>query len=181
MIYSIRTHLIRKKGENMETMAKFIELIKLPLTYISAFLLTSSCFIFAPDNILIDLGVKDLRDTYRSYIGVVFILSFSIVFVNVIAGLYKKLRKRYINYKVKRIGIQTLKGLNNAEKEILSEMLNNGTYSTGIDITAGVHKRLEVHRLIYRSSSVSMCGPLFSYNIQPWVSDYLKKHNNLLN
>jgi hypothetical protein len=164
----------------MEFFSKIVELIKLPLLYVFAFFLTATCFIFLPDQILIDLGVKQIRDTYRSYIGIVFIVSFSIILVNIVALIYKVSKRKYRNYRNKRIAKKTLKDLSNAEKEILKQMLLNGTNSFQIDITDGIHTRLESHKIIYRAANVSKYGTLFAFCIQPWAIDYLRKNMHLL-
>ena len=164
----------------MESLAKILDFIKLPLIYISAFLLASSCFIFVPDNILSELGVVELKTQYRSYIGITFIFSSSIIFVNFIAYIFKKLKRKYKNYIWRRIAIKTLRSLNIVEKSILRDMIMNGTHSREIDITGGSHSRLEYHKIIYWTSNLSTIGTLFTFNIQPWVVDYLRKYPTLV-
>ncbi|MBP7222740.1 MAG: superinfection exclusion B family protein [Sedimentibacter sp.] len=164
----------------MDSLSKVLELIKLPIIYISAFLLSSSCFIFMPDSILINLGVIDIRNKYRSYIGIIFILSLSIILVNIIAYFLKVLRRKYIDYIWRRAAIKTLRNLNNAEKAILLNMMISGTYSKPIDITSGCHNRLEHYIIIYRASNLSTIGTLFTFNMQPWVVDYIRKNEKIL-
>lgn len=164
----------------MEWLPKLMEFIRLPLIYIAAFLLSSSCFIFFPDKLLIDLGVKSFRDNYRSYIGIVFIFSLSILVVSLLSSIMKSAKKKYRWYKSLRISKKALKELNKFEKNMLSEMINDDAYSIELDITDGYHMRLEQCKIIYRASNLSSMGTYFSYILQPWAIKYLKNHMYLL-
>ena len=166
----------------MENILKLIELIKkLPLINITAFLLASSCFIFVPDKYLIILGVKDIRDVYRSIIGIVFIISFSIIIVNLIAYLFKKIKVVYYKNIRRKIAIDTLNDLSDAEQNILREMMTNGTDSTEVDIAYGIHSRLVNRKIIYKSSKIVRYRTKAIYSIQPWAKKYLQKNMHIIN
>ncbi|MBU2802589.1 hypothetical protein HFV02_10085, partial [Acidithiobacillus caldus] len=54
------------------------------------------------------------------------------------------------------------------------------TRSCTLNNASGVVGGLVAEEIIYRSSSMGQFGAYFSYNIQPWAWDYLRKNPHLI-
>lgn len=129
-----------------------------------------------PSRLASIIAVDVLRKNHKDKLGLALLLSFAFLLVEFIIYLKKEL----IKWRIPKTLIAHLKNLTKEEKEILSEYVNEGKATVPMEITDGVRGGLEAKNIIFRSSNMGMFGMLFSYNIQPWALEYLKKHKKLL-
>lgn len=137
------------------------------------------CFSLIPTNIADKMGIMELRNRYQSFlsIGLIIIGSYYIL------CLLRKIKKTIHNkrYNAKRIAIKYMKEhMSTDEKRLLIEKFYDGddkTFNmTGyIELNDGRKAALEKMGIIYRSSSVSYYTT-FSYNLQPYVLEYLNQN-----
>jgi predicted PurR-regulated permease PerM len=159
-----------------EIIKRFIDKLKLVyfvlLVFISGMIIT-----FLPQKVVEKLSLVDFKNKYQSYISLAVIVSGVLLLILLVAFIYRKIMSSV--YSFERRGKKYL-----TEKMSLDEnsLLVQTFYSkenhiflcTGyIDLTCGIQKGLEYLKIIYRSSSVGANFLSFSYNLQPYVLDFL--------
>lgn len=137
------------------------------------------CFSLIPPNIASGMRILELRNKYQSFvsIGLIIIGSYYIL------CLLKSIKKKIYNKKnsAKRIAIKYMKEhMSLDEKRLLIEKFYDGDDNafnmTGyIEINDGRKAALERMGIIYRSANVSYYT-MFSYNLQPYVLEYLNQN-----
>ena len=160
--------------------AKIIEFIKLPLRYVFSIVIPSGFMLFAPDEWLNLFYLRDIRNTYRWIIGLIFLISISIFASFILIYIAKALQtfSKKVIHRLK--GIILLNHLNNDEKKILCHYLINDTHSIPLDDSYGIHDRLAKTRVLFRTSDFNVRCTEFSFNIQPWAFKYISKREHLI-
>ena len=87
----------------MMLMKDFIQLLKLPPSIISSVSLGSGLILFLPEYILDKLGLNDIPDTWRTILGITFIVSTSIIAIYIIIILFKSFGNKiyFVRFKLK--------------------------------------------------------------------------------
>jgi hypothetical protein len=163
---------------NMDT-SKFLDWIKLSPRYLTPFAVVSGFLLFAKEKWLEVLGLAEFVPKYRPYIGVILLLSVGLLASHLLNSLFGWIsQRRKLSRKLKN-GMKHLQTLTIEEKEILKAYIETGTRTQYLPMRSGVVSGLEWDMILIRSSNI---GDLeeWSYNIQPWVWDYLHKHPDLL-
>lgn len=165
------------------SLGKLLEAIKLPPQYMFGIALITGFLLYAPGHILRDIGLLSFVDYGQLWIGIIFLSSSVFFIVHILVVLGKKIKVWFTKARNKRIRKNRLKNLNPDEKEVLRYYFTHNTRSQNLSVMSGVVKELESFRIIYRSSDLGGGRPgpaMFSYNIQPFAWDYLKKRPYLL-
>lgn len=164
----------------MNNLSKLIDFIKLSPLYLFAISISTGVLIYLDNSpIVIKMGLSNIANNYRFWFGLTFLISTSLLIVHAIKFIYLSIINLKDNYNNKKIRIERLKNLTPKEKNILANYFSGNTRSQTLDYTDGTVRELELMQIIYRSSEVSRIGAKFSYNIQPWAWDYLKKNPDL--
>lgn len=146
--------------------------------YLAAFI-ASAVLLFIPNSLAVQLGLEEITHTYRTYVGVVFVASTSLLAVNVISFIVqialKPWRDRQFNQSVYR----TLSELTEEEKVFLREFIHGHANTVTAAINDGVAGGLQAKKIIYRASNVSY-GFDWPYNLQPISRKLLNAHPELL-
>ncbi|WP_186578029.1 super-infection exclusion protein B [Aquibacillus kalidii] len=126
------------------------------------------------------LGVKELYNQTKTWISLILIISLGMLVASIISSFAEFIKRKRrgsasIKYSKKR-----LKHLTPREKEVLGGYIMNNTRTMSLSMSDGVVQELVNLNILYRSSSISNEGVYFSYNMQPWAWDYLKKRKFLL-
>ena len=134
-------------------------------------------FILLPLKVTGLLGITEIINSYRSYLGLGAIL-FTFYLLSFI--LYEYLRG-YLNQQIiiKRVK-KRLKNLTTDEKDALRPYVEENKRTDHFNMASGVANGLESKQILYRSSNLSDLGPYFPYNIQDYAFDYLKRNTHLL-
>ncbi|WP_076861962.1 superinfection exclusion B family protein [Bradyrhizobium mercantei] len=146
--------------------------------YLAA-LLASAALLFLPDGFVRQLGLEELRQTYRMYAGVVLVVSASLLSVALISALTKAAMRPWKDRQFQRLVRERLEQLTEAEKEFLRPYIVENENSIYAPISDGITGGLVAKQIIYRSSQVSH-GFNFPYNLQPLVRTILTQHPELL-
>ncbi len=153
-------------------MKDFIGFLKLPPSILSALALASGFIIFAPINILEKLYFVDFKDKYGFYIGIIFIVSLSILFVYLIVKPAKYLYDKYENKKIKVNQLKCLQELSSDEKHLIRQMISRSDYTMELPINNGVVIKLQHLYILSPAGSTHLVDgynmkiPFF---VQPWV------------
>jgi hypothetical protein len=160
-----------------KTIADFLKLapkILLGVSFGSAFVL------FAPDSLEQKLGILAIRDGYRPWIGILFILSVALCLSHLIFNFAPLTKERFIQWRIRRLAVERLHSLTQEEQNILSRYIANKSRVHHFDIADGNVAELDSLGIIARSSSVARVERRFDYNIKPWAWDYLNAHPELV-
>ncbi len=140
----------------------------------------STLMLFSSEEVLDKLGLINARDSLQLWIGLVWLLSVSILGAEILYPIYKWISQRvtwYFNVKhyQKRLHVLT-----DGEKRLLAQYIDGNTRTISVKYSDGVAKELESSVVIRRASMVAHYHDVFPYNIQPWAWEYLTKNPQLL-
>jgi hypothetical protein len=146
--------------------------------YLAAFI-ASAALLFIPDTLVTQLGLEEIRHTYRTHAGIVLVTSASLLMVNIISGIVHLLLKPWRDRQFNRAVRKTLRELTQDEKDFLRSFIHGHANTVSAAINDGVAGGLEAKQIIYRSSNVSY-GMQWPYNLQPVPRKLLAAHPELL-
>jgi hypothetical protein len=133
-----------------------------------------------PDTFVTQLGLEELRHTYRTQAGVVLIVSASLIATHLISVMWDIVLSPWRDWRFNRRIFKTLTELTLDEKMFLIPFIGDGQNTQYAEMYDGVAKGLEAKRILYRSSNISAPGGAFPYNMQPYARKMLAEHPNLL-
>ncbi|MFW6026358.1 MAG: super-infection exclusion protein B [Candidatus Woesearchaeota archaeon] len=136
--------------------------------------------LFGPNKFIEELGLAVFINDYRAWFGLMFLIFTAAWIFEFIIFFYNKFRKRVIEYINFRRGKKRLNNLAINEKEILQEYLRRDSRTQKLDESNGTVKELEKLGIIYSSADYGDFIYGFSYNLQPWVWNYLKNNLELI-
>ena len=161
-------------------LGKAIDWIKLDPKYLLPVAVATSILLFSPKALLSNIGLDGFVATYRSWVGLSWLLSIALLSSHVLSPLGKFL-KHWVSEKIWIWhGKKRLKELTNSEKEILRRFIAGETRSQYLDFQNGDVNLLERERIIFMASSTGNLIRGMAYNIQPWAWEYLRKNRDLL-
>lgn len=141
----------------------------------------------APDFLLSGLGLSQLRDQYRPYLGGAFLVSSSVLAAHGLIALGRyagtrldKRRDERDAEKALEYRCQALHSLTPDEKAYLIPFVLEGKNTLYFKIEDGVAAGLVAKDILYQPSSVGSMISGFAHNIQPWAEEYLQEHRELL-
>jgi hypothetical protein len=140
----------------------------------------TSVLLFSPKSLLSDIGLESFVREYRSWVGLVWLLSIALLLSHVLTP-FAKFTRRWGWEKISiRHGRKHLQELTPSEKEILKRFIFGNTRSQYLNFQNGDVKLLEREHIIFMASNTGNLIRGFAYNIQPWAWDYLKQNLHLL-
>jgi hypothetical protein len=161
-------------------LGKVIEWIKLDPEYLLPVVVATSVLLFSPRSLLSSIGLESFVREYRSWLGLVWLLSFALLSSHALTP-FAKFIKRWVWEKIWIWhGRKRLQELTPSEKEILKGFLIGNTRSQYLDFQNGDVKLLERERIIFMASNTGNLTGGIAYNIQPWAWDYLRQNPQLL-
>ena len=162
--------------------SKVVDWLRLPLKTIVGIAVASSVLLFSPHQFLASLGLDTAVHTVRPMLGIVFVVSVSIVVVAGLAGVARFFKPWIVQWYLIFHGRRRLHQLTPDEKTILGYYLRNQTRSQSLPLQSGVVHALERERIIIRASNLGQPGTLtvFDFCIQPWAWEYLNAHPEIV-
>lgn len=158
----------------MEFLTKAVEFLKLSTKHLLIIFFITGLALFLPTEFTDFIKLTAVIEDYRSWIGAVFLVSGVIALINIIQKFFTGLSQAKKRKGLIKFRNQKLHRLTPQEKLILTRYFLNHTTSQVLPMNDGVVNELETYKIISRSASISQGGVYFSYNIQPWASEYLK-------
>lgn len=160
------------------------DFFKLPTKIMFALALASGMVLFLPDNIVAKMYMVDFRNKYGFVIGLLFLISFSILVVTVFAGVYKYLSNKYSVKKFKATAKERLQKLDDYQKAIVYGLYMEDNHTDELPLHDGAVKWLEQNIIITKTTNQYAVSDLnnavFPYMLQPWVVEELQKDSELL-
>jgi hypothetical protein len=146
--------------------------------YLAAFI-ASAALLFIPDSLVTQLGLEEIRRTYRTHAGIVFIAAASLLAVNIISFIVRIALRPWRDRQFNRAVYRTLRELTQPEKDFLRAFIFGHANTVTAPINDGVAGGLAAKQIIYRSSNISY-GLEWPYNLQPVPRKLLSAHPELL-
>lgn len=157
-------------------LSKILDAIKLSPKYLVPVSLVAGFLLFSPDKSIEKLGLLQFKDDYVSWIGVTFLISLSLVGTHFGVALFNWGAGKSFSLKTRFKQWKKLRSLNQVEKEILRYYFINNTTTQTLDSEDLFVYDLVTSRVIDHQFSILNS----IYSINPWVLNYLRKHQNLM-
>jgi hypothetical protein len=141
---------------------------------------TLGLVLFLPSNSAQTRGIDQFRDSYRIWVGVLFLLSAAALISNLLWVVGRFIKPWVKEWLYIRINRSSLHNLTEDEKVILRRFIVDGNSTVAEDINSGPINLLENKKIVLRASTISLRLTTFSYLLQPWAREYLAKNRDLL-
>ncbi|KYD05317.1 superinfection exclusion B family protein [Bacillus atrophaeus] len=163
---------------------KITELLTLPAAIMTAISIASGILLFSPLAFLDKLFMLGFREKYGFIIGLVFLLSVSILIVNLIIQTFKTISKNKIQKEFYATAEKRLRELTILQKAIVYELFKQDDRTLPLPIHNGAVIELEQNLVIGKAASQYFVEDLnnasIPYHLQPWVSGELNSKPELL-
>lgn len=160
------------------------EILTLPLTIMAALTLASGIFLFSPTVLIEKMYMIDFRDKYGFIIGIVFIVSISILIVNLIYSISTSISNANAKKNFFATAENRLQKLNSYQKAIIYALYEQDNRTLPLPLHDGAVHELEQNMMIGKATTQYLVSDLnnalFPYLLQPWVADELNNKPNLL-
>ena len=153
-------------------MKNIVDFLKLPPRILGALSVASGLLLFLPNVIIEKLYMTSFRDKYGFTIGIVFVVSTSILVVFLVVIIAKKIKDKYYNKRLKKARVAYLKRIDGNKVELIRYLLNESTHTAMLPMHDGVVLELQHFYAILPAGSihaVNMAEPQINYFLQPWV------------
>lgn len=163
---------------------KISEILTLPTTIMAALSLASGILLFSPTVLLEQLFMLEFREKNGFIIGIVFVLSISILIINLTYQTAQSIFNNKAKKKFYATAEDRLKILNNYQKAIIYILFIQDNRTANLPLHDGAVTELEQKYIIGKATTQYMVSDLnnasFPYLLQPWVSDELNSKSNLI-
>ena len=161
----------------------FADFLKLPVKVFAALALATGIVLFSPDFIIKKLYLESVRDRIGSVIGIVFVVSISIVLISILLALIEFVMKFFYRIKFKLNSEKSLKELDDYQKFIIYGLYCQYNHTDELPLNDGAVRSMEQKRMIGKVTNqylvMDVNNAVFPYLLQPWVVTALNKHNDL--
>ena len=168
----------------MNITTNLMDFFKLPIKIIGALAIASGIILFLPNEVIDKMYMMSFREKYGFSIGILFIVTTSILLVSFIILVHKHFSKKYYKKKFEDSAPKRLKELSQYQKVIIYDLYKNNSYTDELPIGDGAVRTLEHGCFIVKTVSqhlTDMDNPMFPFMLQPWVVDELNKSQELAN
>lgn len=160
------------------------DFFKLPTKIMFALALASGLVLFLPESIVTKMYMVDFRNKYGFAIGLLFLISFSILVVTLFVGGYKYFSHIYFMKKFRATAKERLQKLDNYQKAIVYDLYLEDNHTGELPLHDGAVKILKQNIVITETTNQYAVSDLnnavFPYMLQPWVIEELQKDSELL-
>lgn len=165
-------------------MKDFVDFLKLPPNILSALTLASGTLLLLPNKIIDKLYMTGIRDKYGFAIGIIFIVSSSILIILLISKIYNIIHSKKANKKLAEGQLKYLKSMNREKVSLISDFLHTQTHTLELPMNNGLVIELQYYHVISPAGQnhlVSMLDPCINYFLQPWVENRIRSDDELRN
>ena len=159
-----------------------VDFLKLPSYILGALAIASGLLLFLPDSIIQSLYMTDFRDKYGFTIGIIFVVSLSILMVLSARWIYKSVQEKRNIEKLKKTQVNFLKMLSSDKASLIIAFLQEPTRTMLLPMNDGLIIELQHYSVISSAGQnhlVSMIDPQINFFLQPWVEERIKTDNEL--
>lgn len=173
-----------KKEFGGKTMKDFVNLLKLPPKILAGLAIASGLLLFLPDKIISKLYMDSLKSKYGFLIGVIFIVTISILTCYTLIVVGKAILHTYNNKRLIKYRKAFLKKLDYEDKILIREMMEQPGKTLELPVNHGTVIKLAYYNVITPTGSSHLVDPFdmrIIYFLQPWVIQEITANPDLLN
>lgn len=160
------------------------EILTLPTNIMMAISLASGILLLSPISFLENLYMIDFREKNGFVIGIVFVISLSILIINLIYNILKGVSQFNKNRRFKEENLKKLNNLNDYQKTIVYGLYKEDSHTSPIPLNDVAVRELELYSIIGKAATQyyihDVNNPFFPYHLQPWVIDELNSNDEML-
>lgn len=163
-------------------MKEFVDFLKLPPTILGALTVASGLLLFLPKKVLEKLYMESFKEKCGFVIGIVFIVSASILVVMLAVNVYKSVKKKTNLKKLKKSQSKFLKKITGNKVEVIKGLLQEPTHTAMLPMQDGLVIELQHYNVITpagQTQFVSMPDPEIYFFLQPWVEERILEDEEL--
>lgn len=153
-------------------MKDFVEFLKLPPNILSALSVASGAMLLLPDEIITKLYMMNFRDKYGFLLGIIFMVSTSILIILLITKIYNYFHNKKTSKELVKSQTKYLKNITQEKVEIIRAFINNPTHTLILPLNDGLVIELQHLQIITPAGQnhlVDMLNPEIKFFLQPWV------------
>ena len=161
-----------------------IEFLTLSNKILAAIMLATGLIMFLPDVLINKLSLDTFKMNYGFIVGVAFLISFSILFIELLIKGYTWGSNKLVDKRVKKNSEKALIALDIYQKAIVYSLYVKENHTLELPISDGITKYLEYKMIITKAATQhfisDLSNPKFPYMLQPWVIEKLKNDRELI-
>jgi hypothetical protein len=161
-------------------LGKILDVLKLSTAPALAIAFAGGVLLFGGDALVATLGLTEVLNGIRAWVGVVFLLSITLLVAHAATAFGRWIRKRWTWIANERNLQRRLHRLAPDEQDVLARFLLERRKCLTFDPKDGLSQGLVAATILFRSSSLGDMVDGFDFSIQPWAWDYLNKHPELV-
>lgn len=174
----------------MGSFKEFLEIFKLPPSILTAISIVTGLILFLPERIISVFYLLDFKNKYGSIIGIVFIISITMLFVLVVMWFAKKIIEKYKTKRIIKRRIKYLLELDENKTKLIKKFINQKDHTLNLPTNNGVTVELNSMQVISFAGNMQPVtfGDIFdgdentmyiNYFLQPWVINLTEKEEAL--
>jgi len=160
------------------------EILTLPTSIMAAISLASGILLFSPEILLKKLFMMDFINKNGFILGIVFVVSISILIVNIIFSCAKSFKNAKARKQFYATAEKRLRKLTSYQKAIIYLLYIQDNRTFELPLNDGAIRELEQNKMVGKATTQYMVSdlinPVFPYLLQPWVANELSKKGELL-
>lgn len=164
-------------------MKDFVDFLKLPPYILGALAVASGILLFLPDKVIKKLYMIEFRDKYGFTIGIIFIVSLSILTILLVLKIYHFFYDKRLDKKVAEGQLKYLKNMSRDKVMIVNAFLQERTHTLELPVNDGLVIELQHFGIITPAGQthlVSMLDPRIKFFLQPWVENKIRSDDELM-
>lgn len=164
-------------------MKDFVDFLKLPPYILGALAVASGILLFLPDKVIKKLYMIEFRDKYGFTIGIIFIISLSILTILLVLKIYHFFYDKRLDKKVAEGQLKYLRNMSRDKVMIVNAFLQERTHTLELPVNDGLVVELQhfgIITLAGQTHLVSMPDPRIKFFLQPWVENKIRSDDELM-
>ena len=164
-------------------MKDFVDFLKLPPYILGALAVASGILLFLPDKVIKKLYMIEFRDKYGFTIGIIFIVSLSILTILLVLKIYHFFYDKRLDKKVAEGQLKYLRNMSSDKVMIVNAFLQERTHTLELPVNDGLVIELQHFGIITPAGQthlVSMPDPRIKFFLQPWVENKIRSDDELM-
>lgn len=164
----------------------FIDFIKLPPNILAAVSVVSGIILFIPDKLAKKMYMYDFRNDYGFIVSIIFLISISILIVLLFTNIYKKIKNKIDNNKLKKGRTKYLLNADKTKVKLIKAFIKEETHTLKLNQNDGLTQELSYYGIISLAGSTQAVD--FGYDnemylyyfLQPWVINLINSNDELI-
>ncbi len=162
----------------------FFDFFKLPPNILSAISFATGLILFLPEDILSKMYLINFKNKFGFIIGILFLLSVSILIVFILSYIIEKVKNKVKDYKLKKGRIEYLLRADKSKTNLIKEFIKNETHTLSLPMNDGLILELEHFMIISTAGNTQLAnydyGNVYlKYFLQPWVLNVIINNDEL--